>query len=724
VSYGRATGLFARRIALAISTVAVVIGGLLLGGMPANADPVLLQPGELIVNGGAEQPVSIGWTGTGSRATHGSGGYPDSVIVNSAGATGATFAGGTALFTGASVATSLLSQTIDLTPSAAAIDNGHVDALVSAYVGGYANQHDDAAVKYNFQNAGGTSLAAVTFGPVLFSDRGNVSGFVPFSQTQLLPVGTRKVVVTITTARVTAPANDGYADNISLVLDAPSPMAAADSTTTPENTAISVPVLGNDIAGVGATLVPSSVRLLDGTTEVTTLATADGSYQVDTTTGRVLFTPVTGFVGSTPPVPYRVTDSSGQDADSTVVIQVTLVAAPALTLVKSASPSDPAAFLAGTPITYSFVVTNTGNVAMNNIAIDDSTFSGENPMSTPVCPQPTLAAGAQEVCTANYTLTVADVNSGSVSNTATATGVAQGSLVTTVTTPSSFGVPISAAPSMTLVKSVSPTTANHAGDSVTYSFVVTNTGNVSLHGVAISEGAFSGTAGVPAVTCPPSAILPGQALTCTAPYALSQADVDAGSVSNTATASSLDPNGATVVSSAASATLTLTPQPAVTFEKTASRSTITAVGQAVRYSFAITNSGNLTLSVPTVNEGVFTGSGALGTVTCPASPASLAPAQTLTCTASYVTTAADLLGGTIENTATATVTTPTGGTLTSDPSTSTVTVDLATSAPAGGPTLATTGTDPAPLGTVGLALTLLGAGLLMWVVVVRRRRLS
>lgn len=307
------------RLAVAIAALALVSSSVLLPHA-AFADPVVLQPGELVVNGGAEQPVTVGWTGPLARATHGVGGYPGSVIVNASGLTGETFDGGLGLFYG-SGGVSEATQIIDLSASAPAIDNGEVDALLSAYIGGYTTQADNAAVSYVFRDAGGATLSSVTFGPVLMLDRGGVSGFVPFERTERLPEGTRDVVVTMRMVRSIAPYNDGYVDNVSLVLDAPSPIANPDSTDTGQGLAVTLTPRTNDTPGAGATLVPESVTLLDNGAETLDLTTAEGSYSVDVD-GDVTFEPVATFVGTTTPVSYRITDSSGQQAVSTITVRV------------------------------------------------------------------------------------------------------------------------------------------------------------------------------------------------------------------------------------------------------------------------------------------------------------------------------------------------------------------------------------------------------------------
>ena len=64
-------------------------------------------------------------------------------------------------------------------------------------------------------------------------------------------------------------------------------------------------------------------------------------------------------------------------------------------------------------ITYSYRVTNSGNVTLNPVTVTDP-MPGLSAIS---CPATLLAAGAQETCTATYTTTQADVDAGQIINT-------------------------------------------------------------------------------------------------------------------------------------------------------------------------------------------------------------------------------------------------------------------------------------------------------------------
>ena len=72
-----------------------------------------------------------------------------------------------------------------------------------------------------------------------------------------------------------------------------------------------------------------------------------------------------------------------------------------------------------------------------------------------------------------------------------------------------------------------------AGSTIEFTFLVTNTGNVTLTNVTVIDTK------VPAVTCPVSQLAPGESTLCTATYTMTAADVKAGRVLNSARASGI-----------------------------------------------------------------------------------------------------------------------------------------------------------------------------------------
>ena len=110
-----------------------------------------------------------------------------------------------------------------------------------------------------------------------------------------------------------------------------------------------------------------------------------------------------------------------------------------------------------------------------------------------------------------------------------------------------------------------------AGQTVTYSFVVTNTGNTTLTGVSATDTAFSGFGDAAGGHVSGHVLAPQASTTCTGTYAVTQADIDAGSVVDTATASGTPPTGPAVTSNPSTATVTASPAPTLTLLKTANR---------------------------------------------------------------------------------------------------------------------------------------------------------
>jgi hypothetical protein len=189
---------------------------------PAADAPAAGASCNLIVNGSAEAaigssngtPVSTpGWTAAGeaTAAQYGLNGWP---AITDPGPTDR----GLNLFSGGPAdATSSLTQTVNVSQFASSIDTGHVTYLLSAWLGGYQGQGDNATLTVTFQSASGGALGTGTIGPVTAADRASATGLWPRSSSGAVPSGARTVLVVLTMNRTDGTANDGYADDLSLV---------------------------------------------------------------------------------------------------------------------------------------------------------------------------------------------------------------------------------------------------------------------------------------------------------------------------------------------------------------------------------------------------------------------------------------------------------------------------------------------------------------------------
>ena len=259
------------------------------------------------------------------------------------------------------------------------------------------------------------------------------------------------------------------------------------------------------------------------------------------------------------------------------------VANPKLSVAKSVSV--PATVISGTnntitdagdKITYQYIVTNNGNVTINNVTPVDagpkfgaSQVAGTNAMGA-FSPAPvTLLPGQSQTFTAQYTLSTLDVDraagivvaANAVNNSATATGnPASGILGVvppgTATTTIAAGPLLSISKTGVLVDNALPATNTplkaDVGEIINYTYTVTNSGNVAISNVSITdthEGSplsagtvknevltTEGPLGTPASTDSTaplnngvwSLLQPGATITFTYAHTVTQAEVDGG----------------------------------------------------------------------------------------------------------------------------------------------------------------------------------------------------
>jgi hypothetical protein len=327
---------------------------------------------------------------------------------------------------------------------------------------------------------------------------------------------------------------------------------------------------------------------------------------------------------------------------------------PQLNLVKQVAEPRPGRLGAGDTVDYQFAATNGGGTPITDLAVHD-------PVVGPVACQVTrLEPTETETCTARYTVTPADVARGFIDNTAVATGVSsQGPLSSD---PSAEHLELIQPPGLTVEKLVDTAGPFHAGTTVRYSYLVSNTGGIALGNLAVTDDHVTG------ISCQASSLAPagsqGDSTTCRGTYVITSTDALNGLVTNTARASGQE-DATTVTSPPAQASILIGP-PRLTVRKQVLTPGPVVPGQVVRYAYTVTNTGPRTLHrVSLVDDRVTN-------VTCAAT--ALAPGGSTTCQGTYHVTAADLGYGRVTNFAQAAGTDSGGNLFTSDVVTATIAV--------------------------------------------------
>ena len=250
-----------------------------------------------------------------------------------------------------------------------------------------------------------------------------------------------------------------------------------------------------------------------------------------------------------PPEPGSAAAQSPPSDPSTVTIPVATVVSVSLDKLAVVDPiSDQLGAKVGDTIHYTYLVTNTGNVSLTAVTVADPTIG---PVTCPT-PSPPLAPLNSVICTADnaHTVTTADVDAGFVTDTATATGTgviggtSDPSDPATATIPTAQVAPLVAIAKNGAVSPASRQTGARPGDTISFSYLVTNIGNIELTSVAVDDPTLG------SVTCPAPAapgLSPGDSLTCTADqtHTVSRADAEAGQVVDTATATGVGVSGGT-----------------------------------------------------------------------------------------------------------------------------------------------------------------------------------
>jgi len=354
-----------------------------------------------------------------------------------------------------------------------------------------------------------------------------------------------------------------------------------------------------------------------------------------------------------------VTASSNETPPVEDDLCITVVPRPDLTVEKSSTTSS---LDAPQTVTYTYLVSNTGNVTLNGLLVvdDNDNDDMECPLGGPAVTS--LAPGESVTCTATHTFTLEELEEAEAGTLLCYPGtpgerVGLFNVVTASTTEAppvedDLCITVVTRPGLTVEKS-SATTSLDAPQTVTYTYLVSNTGNVTLNDLTVVDDNdnddMACPLGGPAVT----SLAPGESVTCTATHTFTLDEL------NQAQAGTLLCYPETpgervglfnvVTASATEAPpvqddlcITVVTRPGLDIEKSSTTTSLDAP-QTVTYTYLVRNTGNVTLNGLSLSD-----DNDNDDMACPlGGPAvtSLAPGESVTCTATHDFTQTELAMG-------------------------------------------------------------------------------
>ncbi|HEX5694156.1 MAG TPA: hypothetical protein VFY00_06015, partial [Arenimonas sp.] len=267
----------------------------------------------------------------------------------------------------------------------------------------------------------------------------------------------------------------------------------------------------------------------------------------------------------------------------------------------------------GDQIAYTITVQNTGTGPASGIVVSDPLVAalscqvGGSAVALPA----TLAASQSLVCTGTYTLDQDDIDAGSVNNTATVTAdqVCRAGLDPVCSATENTLVPQVQALALAKDAAVLANDVNgdgfiNAGDTLEYTVTATNTGNVALTDVVVSDAQLTPNS----ATC--ATVPAGGTCVLTGTHVVTGAEAQAGEVVNTASVTSTEVPGPT---DSNTVTTPVVQVPALTLDKSAATLTTDAdssgditEGDTLSYTVTLTNTGDVALTNVIVNDAQLT----------------------------------------------------------------------------------------------------------------------
>ena len=165
-----------------------------------------------------------------------------------------------------------------------------------------------------------------------------------------------------------------------------------------------------------------------------------------------------------------------------------------------------------------------------------------------------------------------------------------------------------AEPALALVKTGTEQVARDdvkPGHEVEFDFELENIGNTTLKGISIEDA----LRGIGDIELDRDELAAGEKTSGKATYSLTQDDIDAGFVKNSAVAKAKTPTDVDVKSNESSHTVTIVGSPSLSIEKKVDRESVSGTKSELRqseltYSFTVTNTGTITVSGISIDDGL------------------------------------------------------------------------------------------------------------------------
>lgn len=326
---------------------------------------------------------------------------------------------------------------------------------------------------------------------------------------------------------------------------------------------------------------------------------------------------------------------------------------PAIAIVKDVDKNEIKDAKAGDVLTYKVTVTNIGDVTLHDVKLTDSMDGILYDVSFDKVTD-TLAPEESFVMTAKYDVTQDDINAGSVLNVADVEGTDPEGTVVTAEDDAETVLGQKASDAVTKKASTTKVSATNAkpGYEITYDFTASNTGNVTLHDVTFTDEMLS-NAGVEIKWAwnEEGILVPGETITGTAVYKLTQADIDAGSVENVIIMDAKDPGNNPLDPQEAEVTTEIEKAPAMDVTKDVDKTALdpATAGDVLNYTLTASNTGNVTLHDVTFTDEMLSNAG-VEIKWAWNEEGVLVPGETITGTASaYAVTQDDINKGSVVN---------------------------------------------------------------------------